>query len=109
MTPYESHPVDVTITITGGVGLTVSVRNQGAEDVLHLDWESHLTGGFVLLPSQRASQGVILYLGSGDELMIQRVNPLVGVGIIELTVTIGKTTESLRGLLLFFVFIPLSA
>jgi parallel beta-helix repeat protein len=108
MAPYESHPVNVTITITGAVGLTVSVRNQGAEDVLYLDWESHLTGGFVLLPSQRVSQGAILYLGSGDELMIQRVNPLVGVGIIELTVTVGKTTESLRGLLLFFVFIPLS-
>ncbi len=106
--PFESHPVDVAITISGGVGLTVSVRNQGTEDVLHLDWESHLTGGFILRPSERVFQGSIMYLGSGEELMIQKISPLIGVGIIEVSVTAGNTTESLRGFLFFFLFLPFS-
>ena len=107
MEPFESHAIDVTITISGGVGLTVSVRNQGTEDMLHVDWESHVTGGFVLRPSEREYQGTILYLGPGEDLMIQKSDPLVGFGIIELSVTVGETTVSQKGLLLFFLLLPL--
>jgi parallel beta-helix repeat protein len=106
MEPFESHAIDVTITISGGVGLTVSVRNQGTEDMLHVDWESHVTGGFVLRPSEREYQGTILYLGPGEDLMIQKSDPLVGFGIIELSVTVGETTVSQKGLLLFFLLLP---
>ncbi|HIH28577.1 MAG TPA: hypothetical protein HA260_02120 [Thermoplasmata archaeon] len=97
------------ITISGGFGLTVSLRNQGTEDLLHVDWKSRLTGGFLFRPSERVMQGSIIYLGSGEELMIQRIVPLVGVGIIELSVTVGTTTDSQKGLLLFFFFIPFNA
>jgi len=109
MTPYERYPVDVAITITGAIGLTVSVKNLGAKDILHLDWEFHLTGGFVLRPSQRSYQDSIIFLGSGEELVIQKVNQIIGMGIIEVTVTMGTTTESQKGLLLFFLFIPFSS
>ncbi|HIH00025.1 MAG TPA: hypothetical protein HA258_05525 [Thermoplasmata archaeon] len=109
MEPFENHPVDVVITISGGFGLTVSLRNQGIEDLLHVDWKSRLTGGFLFRPSERVMQGSIIYLGFGEELMIQRIVPLVGVGIIELSVTVGTTTDSQKGLLLFFFFIPFNA
>jgi parallel beta-helix repeat protein len=109
MEPFENHAIDVDITISGGIGLTVSVRNQGIEDMLHVDWESHVTGGVVLLPREREYQGRILYLGSGEELVIQKINPLIGLGIIEVTVNVGTTTESQKGLLLFFLFVPLES
>jgi parallel beta-helix repeat protein len=109
MEPFESHAIDVAITISGGIGLTISVRNQGIEDMLHVDWESHVTGGVVLLPREREYQGRILYLGSGEELVIQKINPLIGLGIIEVTVNVGTTTESQKGLLLFFLFVPLES
>ena len=109
MAPFESHPVDVAITISGGVGLTVFVRNQGTWDILHLDWESHLTGGFILRPSERVFQDSIMYLGSGEELMMQKITPLIEVGIIEISVPVGNTIQSLRGLRLFFLFLPLSS
>jgi hypothetical protein len=77
--------------------------------MLHVDWESHVTGGVVLLPREREYQGRILYLGSGEELVIQKINPLIGLGIIEVTVNVGTTTESQKGLLLFFLFVPLES
>jgi hypothetical protein len=94
--------------IMGGFGLTIRITNRGVEDVLFLDWESHLTGGLLLLPSRRSSHGSIFYLGVGEELVLQKVDVWVGVGIIDVTVSIGSTTESVRGLLLFFLFVPLS-
>ncbi len=105
MSPYERNPVDVTISISGLIGLSISVKNQGAEDLLSVDWESHLTGGFVLLPSKRDFHGTILYLGPGEEMVIQKISPLLGFGFVETSVTVGKTTESMRKLFLFFVFI----
>jgi hypothetical protein len=64
-------------------------------------------GGLLLLPMERSYQGSILFLGAGEELVIQQFSILFGIGVIEVDVTVGKTTESLRGVLLLFVFIPL--
>lgn len=88
--------------------LTIRVTNQGAEDVLFQDWESHLTGGLLLLPLRRSSHGSIFYLGTGEELVLQKVDAWVGVGFIEVTVSVGSTTESVRGLLLFFLCVLLT-
>jgi len=108
MVPFESRPVDIECMIKGGFGLTIRVTNQGAEDVLFLDWESHLTGGLLLLPLRRSSHGSILYLGVGEELVLQKVDAWAGVGIIEVTASVGSTTESVQGLLLFFLFVLLT-
>jgi parallel beta-helix repeat protein len=107
MEPFENHPLDVVITISGGFGVKVTLRNQGADDVFHVDWQSHLTGGLLLFPRGRDAQGSIQYLGSGEEILLQTIKPLLGVGLIELSVTIGKISDSQRGLLLLFLFLPL--
>jgi parallel beta-helix repeat protein len=109
MAPYESQTPDVEITITNRVGLTISVKNKGTEDALDVDWNSRLSGGLLLLPSERANQGTLMFLAAGQELVIQKVTLLFGFGVIEVNVTVGKTSESLRGLLLLFVFVPLSS
>jgi hypothetical protein len=107
MVPFENHPLDVDITIIGGFGVKVIVRNQGTDDVFHVDWQSHLTGGLLFVPRTRDASGSIQYLGSGEEILLQTIKPLLGAGLIVLSVTIGKTSESQRGLLLLFLFLPL--
>ncbi|MBN2600345.1 MAG: right-handed parallel beta-helix repeat-containing protein [Candidatus Thermoplasmatota archaeon] len=109
MARFEQHPVDVAITISGARGLRVLVKNLGAEALLAVEWDASFTGGLVLLPSERTSHGTILYLGAGEELKIIEIPRLVGLGFVEMTVSVGETTESLRGLLLFFVLFPLSS
>jgi parallel beta-helix repeat protein len=107
MEPFKNHPVDVAITITGGVGLMVVVRNQGIDDFLQVPWQTHLTGGLLLRPLTRDAQGSIQYLGSDEELTLQRIKPLIGVGFVECSVTVGEVTTIQRGLLLFLLFLPL--
>jgi len=109
MAPFVQHPVDVAITISGPRGLRVVVQNQGGEALLGVEWDASLTGGLVLLPSKRMSQGTILYLGAGEELRIIEIPTVMGLGFVEMTVSVGATTESLRGLLLFFVLFPLAS
>jgi parallel beta-helix repeat protein len=109
MVPYRQHPVDVAITISGPRGLRVLVKNLGAEALLGVEWDASLTGGLVLVPSERTSQGRILYLEAGGELRIIEIPMLMGLGFVEMTVSVGVTTKSLRGLLLFFVLFPLSS
>lgn len=107
MAPYEHQSPEIDITITGTRGLSISVKNTGSKDILYCDWNSGLMGGLLLLPMERSYQGSILFLGAGEKLVIQQFSILFGIGVIEVDVTVGKTTESLRGVLLLFVFIPL--
>ncbi len=106
MAPYERHPDLIDITITGGIGLTISVRNNGTEDVLHFDWEFSLNGGLLLVPSQRSSQGSVMFLGAGQSVVLQTYRVLFGVGIVEVTVKAGSQSESLRGALFLFLYLP---
>jgi hypothetical protein len=108
MTLYEKETPDVEITITGTIGLAISVKNIGTNDILYVDWSSRLTGGFLLSPSERTHHGTVLYLAQGQELVIQKVGVLFGFGVIEVNVTVGKTTDSVRGLLFLFLFVPVS-
>jgi parallel beta-helix repeat protein len=107
MAPYDHQVPEIDIIIKGRLGLSISVKNTGLKDILYIDWDSRLTGGVLLLPSERSYQGSILFLAADEELEIQQFSILFGVGIIEVHVTVGTTTESLRGVLLLFVFIPL--
>ncbi len=109
MTPYESQTQDINITITSTTGLTISVKNMGTEDVLDIGWNVCLSGGLLLFPSERTNHGTLMFLSAGQELVIFKVNFLVGIGIIEVNVTVGKTTESMRGLMLLLFFVPLAS
>ncbi|DAC72706.1 MAG TPA: hypothetical protein DSN98_03945 [Thermoplasmata archaeon] len=108
MAPYEKEAPKVAISISGRLGFTISVKNIGADDLLNLKWSSRLTGGFLLAPSERSHQGSVVFLSSGQTLVIQKVGMLLGCGVIEVNVTVGKTTESLRGFLLLVLFVPVS-
>ena len=107
MVPFENHPLDVVITISGGFGVKVTLRNQGADAVFHVDWQSHLTGGLLFVPRTRDASGSIQYLGSGEEMLLQTIKPFIGAGVVEYSVTVGKISDSQRGLLLLFLFLPL--
>lgn len=106
MSPFEDHPNSVDIVIRAGIGLTVVVRNVGTEDVLHFDWVMQMKGGVLLVPSERSFQGSVMFLGVGEEVVILQQRLLLGVGVLQMTVRIGSTTESLKGMLFLFVFLP---
>jgi hypothetical protein len=88
--------------------VTITVKNTGTADVTNIDWNSRLIGRFLLVPSERYHQGTVPVLAPGKEIILQKVDVFFGFGIIEVQVTVGETTASMRGFLLLFLFIPLS-
>ena len=108
MKPYEQYPTDLDITITGGVGVSIAVKNNGTQDILHIDWDARLDGGVVLFPSTRSFQGSVQFLGAGESVILQRIKVLFGFGIVDVNVTVGSITKSTRGVLFVVLFIPFS-
>jgi parallel beta-helix repeat protein len=108
MKPYGEQTLDIKIMRTGRFGVTITVTNTGIDDVTNVDWNSRLNGGFLLVPSERYHQGTLSFLAPSQEIILQKVDVLFGIGIIDVQVTVGETTVSMQGFLLLFFFIPLS-
>jgi hypothetical protein len=82
------------------------VKNVGSEDILYMNWVSRLNGRLLFVPSERSYHGAILYLGPGEELVIQQIGLLFGFGVLEVNVTVGTTFASVKGLMVLFWFFP---
>ena len=107
MKPYEEQTLDIKITRTGMLGVTITVTNTGTKDVTS-EWNSRLIGSFILVPSERSHQGILSALAPGQEIILQKVTVFFGFGSIDVQVTVGETTASMQGFLLLFFFIPTS-
>jgi parallel beta-helix repeat protein len=108
MKPYGEQTLDIKIMRTGRFGVTITVKNNGTAEVTNIDWNSRLNGGLLLVPSKRYYEGILSVLASGQEIILQKVDVFFGFGSIDVQVTVGETTASMRGFLLLFFFIRLS-
>jgi parallel beta-helix repeat protein len=106
MRPFEQYPPDLDIIITGGFGISISVKNNGTQDILHIDWTAHLDGGIVLVPSTRSFQGSVQFLGAGKSVVLQKIKVFFGLGIVDINVTVSTITKSTQGMLFVVLFIP---
>lgn len=93
------HPPTLTITITGGVGIHVSVKNLGPSNLTNGTWDLSLTGGFILI-GRHTSGTMTIHVGEDDEMKTL----VLGIGSIQLTFSIASTETRVPGrVLLFFV------
>lgn len=106
--PYGFSESNFIITITGGFGITISIKNKGSQDAFDVNWRSNLSGGFLLLPRERSDHGTISQIASGQDIVVQQVKVLIGFGRLEVRVSMGSITEIKRGMVMVFFFIPLS-
>jgi hypothetical protein len=102
--PMEQPPLQ--ITIKGGVGITVTVKNLGTWDAIQVDWLSTLLGGYFVSSSLRYQSGTIPMLTPGQELVVMKTHHLFGIGLMNIIVNVGKATAFQRGFLLGFFYIP---
>jgi len=106
MKPFGFLEPNLTITVKGGFGVTISIKNNGP-DVLDVDWSVGLVGGVLLLPQQRMYQGTIPVLSAGQNLVLQHVKVLFGVGRLDINVTAGSTIMMKQGVVVLFFYLPL--
>jgi parallel beta-helix repeat protein len=108
MEPYGIEEPTLQITIAGGVGFTVMVKNIGNTEAVDIDWTVGLEGGILFFPKERQQAGLIPSLAPGDEVILHPVSLVVGIGMMTVNVTADNTAASTRGLLLLLFFIPVS-
>ncbi|MBN1280647.1 MAG: right-handed parallel beta-helix repeat-containing protein [Candidatus Thermoplasmatota archaeon] len=108
MEPWGEVSPDVQITVSGGFGVTVSVKNSGWEDLSSLEWRVGFEGAVLLLPRQRSFEGTIPTLVAGDMVEIVPVDLICGVGLMTVNVSVEEVPATMKGFLLLFFFLPVS-
>lgn len=93
------HPPNLVITITGGFGVKIHVKNLGNTTMTNASWTLLLDGGFLLFGKQKTGTSTI---GAGEEITF---NSLVfGVGKPTITFAIGESHQTVQAsVFLFFV------
>jgi hypothetical protein len=88
------------MTITGGFGVSVTIKNAGTIDLTNIDWTITLDGNLIFVGT--AKSGTIDALAAGEEVIVKDF--VVGLGKTGIVVNAEASTASASGTaLLFFV------
>jgi hypothetical protein len=89
----------INITITGGFGITASIKNTGLTDMTGVNWKIELTGGLILVGKTKTGTGNI---AAGSSITAKDF--VIGFGKTTITVTADTATKTATGtVILFFV------
>lgn len=92
------YPLEV--TVKGGIGITMTIKNNGTTDITDVTWSIALEGG-VLLKGDYA-EGTVLQIPAGQE--SAKKHSVLGFGKTTITVTVNGAVTTKQGfVLLFFV------
>jgi len=93
------HPPNLTITVTGGFGIQVHIKNLETEDLTNVPWNLTIEGGLILLGKQKSGE---INITSGEE---RTLNSLVlGFGKPTILFTIASCQKSVQSRV-FLVFV----
>lgn len=94
------HPTPLDITINGGIGITVGIKNTGASCMDNIPWSINVTNGFIIFGKTKT--GTIPQLCPGNTTMIHSM--VFGFGKSTIMVTVDNAQKKATGfVLLFFV------
>lgn len=92
------HVVPLDVSVKGGVGVSLVIKNNGTTSSRNISWSITLEGGFLLKGNQ--SQGTIPELPPGVE-TIKRL-PVLGVGKTTIRVSVDGIDRTARGFVFLF-------
>jgi hypothetical protein len=95
------HPVAVEITISGGLGVSATIKNVGTTDLTNIDWSIALDGKLIFVG--KAKSGTIAALAAGESVTVKDF--VVGFGKTGIAVTAGTEEASASGTVLLILVI----
>jgi hypothetical protein len=99
-TDFTVEAPPLSVTIKGGLGVSVVVKNTGTSDLTNIDWSINLGGKFILVG--KAKSGTIATLAAGDSVTLKDF--VIGIGSTSITALVGDTETLASGtVLLIFV------
>jgi hypothetical protein len=91
----------IDVSIKGGIGISIILKNNGNENLTHIPWSIGLDGGLIIIG--KSSDGILSQLKAGEEKMIQ--TKILGFGKPQISVRVQDTMKNATGFVfLFFTF-----
>lgn len=94
------HSLPFTIEVTGGVGITAVIRNNGSTAFTNVPYSIVLDGGFQLKPTNTSGKLLQLLPGASTTKKL----PVLGIGKVTITVTVDTIQVTKQGFV-FLVFV----
>lgn len=88
----------IAMTIKGGIGVNLVVKNVGNTELTRIPWNIDLNGGILL--RGRSNEGILVSLQTGQEKIIH-IAP-IGFGKIMISCQVQQTTQNATGVMFFF-------
>jgi parallel beta-helix repeat protein len=105
MHPYGLVTPLYQVSLQGGVGLSLRVRNIGPVAGRNITWTLTLSGGLRLYPLRHLRSGVIASLSPDEETVVQAVPLLLGFGSMNVMGMVGDHVYTGSGLLVIVYFV----
>ena len=97
---YVFSKTDLTISITGGLEVKVSITNNIPWNVTNVTWQIHVEGGLLGLINKTVNGNIDINAGESKNV---GTGSLFGLGPIRITVTVTNGEETAKGIQ-FFIF-----
>jgi len=99
----ESIPMNISVSIIdvsikGGLGISIILKNTGNENLTHIPWSIALDGGFIIIG--KSNNGILSQLKAGEEKMIQ--TKILGFGKPLISVQVQDAMKNATGFVFFF-------
>ncbi len=93
------YPVDIEITVKGGLGVSAAVKNVGTSDLTDVDWTIALDGKLIFVGKEKS--GTIASLAVGESVTVKDF--VIGFGKTNILVTAGPEEVNKTGTVLLFL------
>jgi len=94
----ESGTPNLKIYITGGIGVSVIIMNNGTEDVTGVKWQIHVKGGILGMINKTVNGTIDIFAGESKTV---KTGLFFGLGLIVITVKAADISETTEGIYLF--------
>jgi hypothetical protein len=95
------YPQDISITISGGLGVSATIKNTGTEDLTNVAWSINLDGSLIFIGKTKS--GTIAALAAGESVTVKDF--VIGIGKTGIAATAGTASASASGTVLLFLVI----
>jgi hypothetical protein len=93
------YPVEIAITIKGGLGVSAAIKNVGTENLANVDWTIALDGSLIFLGKSKS--GTIASLAVGESVTVKDF--VFGLGKTNIIVTAEDVEKTAAGTVLLFL------
>ena len=92
-------PPTLSITITGGFGVSATIKNIGTTDVTNIDYTINLDGKLIFFG--KSKNGTIATLAAGEETTVKDI--AIGFGSTGIAITADDTSANATGVIFLFI------